>query len=79
MSKIANTVSSAPITRGDRDELVRSLVDGERRFHELPKDLSPEEAAEIKSTPGSLAEVLIAALIWAAIAVINVAHSQRKL
>ncbi|HEX3557109.1 MAG TPA: hydroxymethylglutaryl-CoA reductase (NADPH) [Thermoanaerobaculia bacterium] len=46
MSKIANsTSSSAPLTR---DELVRSLVDGERRFHELPKDLSPEEAAEIR-------------------------------
>src|SRR4029079_19653961 len=48
MSKIANiakNVSTAPLTR---DELVRSLVGGERRFHELPKDLSPEEAAEIR-------------------------------
>src|SRR4029078_5556577 len=45
MSKIANTASTVPLTR---DELVRSLVGGERRFHELPKDLSPEEAAEIR-------------------------------
>jgi hydroxymethylglutaryl-CoA reductase (NADPH) len=45
MSKMANPVSSAPSTR---DELVRSLVDGERRFHELPRDLAPQEAAEIR-------------------------------
>ena len=45
MSKIANQASSVPLTR---DELVRSLVDGERRFHELPKDLSPQAAAEIR-------------------------------
>ena len=31
-----------------REELVRSLVAGERRFHELPKDLPAEEAAEIR-------------------------------
>ncbi|HEX9945428.1 MAG TPA: hydroxymethylglutaryl-CoA reductase (NADPH) [Thermoanaerobaculia bacterium] len=45
MSKIASPVSSAPLTR---EELVRSLVEGERRFHELPKDLPAEEAAEIR-------------------------------
>jgi len=31
-----------------RDELVRALVDGERRFHQLPSDLSPDEQAEIR-------------------------------
>jgi hydroxymethylglutaryl-CoA reductase (NADPH) len=31
-----------------RDDLVRSLVAGELRFHELPKDLSPQVAAEIR-------------------------------
>ncbi len=45
MSKIANPVSPAPLTR---EELVRSLVEGERRFHELPKSLPAEEAAEIR-------------------------------
>jgi hydroxymethylglutaryl-CoA reductase (NADPH) len=45
MSKIANPVSSAALTR---DQLVLSLVRGERRFHELPKDLPAEEAAEIR-------------------------------
>lgn len=37
--------ATAPLTR---NELVRSIVRGERRFHELPKHLSPEEAAEIR-------------------------------
>src|SRR6476659_2377742 len=45
MSKMANQAASVALTR---DELVRSLVDGERRFHELPRDLTPEEAAEIR-------------------------------
>jgi hydroxymethylglutaryl-CoA reductase (NADPH) len=47
MSKIANPVASvmAPLTQAD---LVRSLASGERRFHELPKDLPAEEAAEIR-------------------------------
>ena len=45
MSKTANPLSSAALTR---DELVLSLVRGERRFHELPKDLPAEEAAEIR-------------------------------
>jgi hydroxymethylglutaryl-CoA reductase (NADPH) len=49
MSKIANSVVSAtapsPLSRAD---LVRSLAEGERRFHELPKDLPAEEAAEIR-------------------------------
>jgi hydroxymethylglutaryl-CoA reductase (NADPH) len=31
-----------------REELVRALVRGELRFHELPKDLPAEEAAEIR-------------------------------
>jgi len=37
--------AAPPLTRA---ELVRSLAAGERRFHELPKDLSPEEAAAIR-------------------------------
>ncbi|HSG40026.1 MAG TPA: hydroxymethylglutaryl-CoA reductase (NADPH) [Thermoanaerobaculia bacterium] len=46
MSKIANSVAaSAPLTR---EELVGSLASGERRFHEIPKDLPAEEAAEIR-------------------------------
>jgi hydroxymethylglutaryl-CoA reductase (NADPH) len=47
MSKIANQVASAmaPLTPAD---LVRSIASGERRFHELPKDLPAEEAAEIR-------------------------------
>jgi hydroxymethylglutaryl-CoA reductase (NADPH) len=45
MSKIANSVASAPLTR---EELVDSLARGERRFHEIPKDLPAEEAAEIR-------------------------------
>ncbi|HEY0781716.1 MAG TPA: hypothetical protein VGE98_04610, partial [Thermoanaerobaculia bacterium] len=44
-SPTAPTAPAAPLTR---DELVRSLAAGERRFHELPKDLSPEEAAAIR-------------------------------
>ncbi|HZF07179.1 MAG TPA: hydroxymethylglutaryl-CoA reductase (NADPH) [Thermoanaerobaculia bacterium] len=39
---------SAPRTADLHGELVRSLVAGERRFHELPKDLPAEEAAEIR-------------------------------
>src|SRR5947209_524865 len=31
-----------------REELIRSLVAGERHFHQLPKDLAPEEAATIR-------------------------------
>ena len=45
MSKIANSVTSAPLTR---EELVSSLARGERRFHEIPKTLPAEEAAEIR-------------------------------
>ena len=47
MNKIANPVASAtaPLSQAD---LVRSLANGERRFHELPKDLPAEEAAEIR-------------------------------
>ncbi|HYO13777.1 MAG TPA: hydroxymethylglutaryl-CoA reductase (NADPH) [Thermoanaerobaculia bacterium] len=47
MSKIANPIASvtAPLSQAD---LVRSVASGERRFHELPKDLPAEEAAEIR-------------------------------
>lgn len=37
-----------PTTRSTREEIVESMVRGERRFHELPKDMSAEEAAEIR-------------------------------
>jgi hydroxymethylglutaryl-CoA reductase (NADPH) len=45
MSKTAKSLAPAPLTR---EELVSSLARGERRFHEIPKDLSAEEAAEIR-------------------------------
>src|SRR6202165_117778 len=48
MTNATNSIAvtaAAPLTRA---ELVRSLIEGERRFHELPKDLAPEEAAEIR-------------------------------
>lgn len=47
MSKIANPAASvtAPLTQAD---LVRSVASGERRFHELPKDIPAEDAAEIR-------------------------------
>ncbi len=38
--------TAAAAARPTRAELVRSLVEGERRFHQLPKDLAPEEAAD---------------------------------
>jgi len=47
-------ISSAPLPAGEldesseNDELVSSLVRGERRFHELPKGLPAEEAADIR-------------------------------
>ncbi|HKI02283.1 MAG TPA: hydroxymethylglutaryl-CoA reductase (NADPH) [Thermoanaerobaculia bacterium] len=47
MSKLAKSLSPAPVPL-TREELVRSLVGGERRFHELPKDLPAEQAAEIR-------------------------------
>jgi len=40
--------NSLPTARSTRDELVDSLVRGERRFHQLPKDMPAEEAAEIR-------------------------------
>ncbi|HLX08104.1 MAG TPA: hydroxymethylglutaryl-CoA reductase (NADPH) [Thermoanaerobaculia bacterium] len=40
--------TAAAAARPTRAELVRSLVEGERRFHQLPKDLAPEEAADIR-------------------------------
>lgn len=39
-------IGPAPTSR--REELVRALVQRELRFHELPKDLPAEEAAEIR-------------------------------
>lgn len=47
MTKTMNRLATAEAP-SSRDELVRSLVDGSRRFHQLPRDLSPEEAAEIR-------------------------------
>jgi hydroxymethylglutaryl-CoA reductase (NADPH) len=44
-------ISAEPLLAEENDEhtaLVLSLVRGERRFHELPKHLSPEEAADIR-------------------------------
>ncbi len=39
-----------PIKRklGEHERLVREIVEGERRLHELPADLPPERAAEIR-------------------------------
>jgi hydroxymethylglutaryl-CoA reductase (NADPH) len=45
MSKSAISQVAPLMTRTD---LVRSLVTGERRFHELPKDLPAHEAADIR-------------------------------
>ncbi len=42
------TNSAVAVAAITRDELIRSLASGERRFHELPKDLAPAEAAEIR-------------------------------
>ncbi|HXU46637.1 MAG TPA: hydroxymethylglutaryl-CoA reductase (NADPH) [Thermoanaerobaculia bacterium] len=44
------TSISSPIQhpRSRHKELVRALATGEIRFHQLPKDLSPEEASEIR-------------------------------
>ena len=35
---------SASTARSTREELVDSLVRGERRFHQIPKDLPPKKA-----------------------------------
>jgi hydroxymethylglutaryl-CoA reductase (NADPH) len=43
-----NPIASSPLPALTSEELVFSLVRGERRFHELPKDLAAEEAAEIR-------------------------------
>jgi hydroxymethylglutaryl-CoA reductase (NADPH) len=48
MTNATNSIAAAAVARLTRAELVRSLIEGERRFHELPKDLAPEEAAEIR-------------------------------
>jgi hydroxymethylglutaryl-CoA reductase (NADPH) len=47
----ASAVSAAGAARlrdDVREELIRSLVAGERHFHQLPKELAPEEAATIR-------------------------------
>jgi hydroxymethylglutaryl-CoA reductase (NADPH) len=46
MSNSIRPLAQAPAAR--REELVRALVRGDLRFHELPKDLPAEEAAEIR-------------------------------
>jgi hydroxymethylglutaryl-CoA reductase (NADPH) len=49
MNKTMESVPFSRLASGlSREELIASLVAGERRFHELPKDLSSEEAAEIR-------------------------------
>src|SRR5262245_27585344 len=40
--------SPLPTARSTREELIESMVRGERRLHELPKDMPAEEAAEIR-------------------------------
>jgi hydroxymethylglutaryl-CoA reductase (NADPH) len=45
MTKVTNLPDVQAMSRA---ELVHSLVSGDRRFHELPRELSPEEAAEIR-------------------------------
>jgi hydroxymethylglutaryl-CoA reductase (NADPH) len=42
------TANPLPTAHSTREDLVESLVRGERRFHELPKDLPAEEAAAIR-------------------------------
>ncbi len=41
-------MNQAARTTITEDDLVRSLVTGERRMHQLPKELPPEQAAEIR-------------------------------
>jgi len=48
MSKSNVNPIASELTHDDHTELVFSLVRGERRFHELPKTLTAEEAAEIR-------------------------------
>jgi hydroxymethylglutaryl-CoA reductase (NADPH) len=43
-----NAANPLPTARTTREELVDSLVRGDRRFHQLPKDLPADEAAEIR-------------------------------
>jgi len=45
MTKTADSVAAPILTR---EELVRSIARGERRFHELPKDMPADQAAEIR-------------------------------
>jgi hydroxymethylglutaryl-CoA reductase (NADPH) len=45
MTKTADSVAAPALTR---EELVRSIAEGERRFHELPKDMPAVEAAAIR-------------------------------
>jgi hydroxymethylglutaryl-CoA reductase (NADPH) len=49
MSNSIRPLASVPaLPASRREELVRALVRGELRFHELPKNLPAEEAAEIR-------------------------------
>jgi hydroxymethylglutaryl-CoA reductase (NADPH) len=48
MSKSNVNPIASELTHDEHTELVFSLVRGERRFHELPKTLTAEEAAEIR-------------------------------
>jgi hydroxymethylglutaryl-CoA reductase (NADPH) len=45
---MTNVTNPPGIDAATRAELLRSLVAGDRRFHELPRELSPEEAAELR-------------------------------
>lgn len=45
MTKTADSVAAPAL---NREELVRSIAEGERRFHELPKDMPAAEAAAIR-------------------------------
>lgn len=50
MNPLAAPVPPPPSKSDLREELVRAMAAGERRFHELPKDMPAEEAAEIRRT-----------------------------
>jgi hydroxymethylglutaryl-CoA reductase (NADPH) len=48
MTNVTKSPGTPGIDARTRAELVRSLVAGDRRFHELPRELAPEDAAEIR-------------------------------
>ncbi|MCG8457288.1 MAG: hypothetical protein MI919_13515, partial [Holophagales bacterium] len=47
---MSQTISAAPtfFETNDREELIRSLAEGQRSFHQLPSHLSGEEKAELR-------------------------------